>query len=62
MAEDSVAGLFCSCTYEVAFPLLPLCNKPVDAEMLINRLGLLEREFLWPVGIDPSRHLTGRPH
>jgi hypothetical protein len=30
--------------------------------MLINRLGLLEREFLRPVGIDLSCHPIGCPH
>jgi hypothetical protein len=59
MAEDSVARLFRSCTCEVAFLLLPLCNKLVDVGMLINQLGLLEREFLRLVGIDLSRHLIG---
>ena len=30
--------------------------------MLIDRPGLLEREFLQPAGIDLSSHPTGRPH
>jgi hypothetical protein len=62
MAEDSVARMFCSCTYEAALPLLLLCNKLADVGMLINRLGLLKRKFLQLVRIDLLSHLTGRLH
>jgi hypothetical protein len=43
-------------------PPRALCEELAELAVFINRLGLLAREVLQAVGIDPSCHPTGSPH
>lgn len=44
------------------FKGLPLLNELADAGILIHGPGLLARERLRPVGIDPPQHPIGYSH
>jgi hypothetical protein len=61
-AQALVSGLFRCRALETTLPFPLLCTELVDIRILINRLGLLKREFSQLVRIDPLSHPTSRPH
>jgi hypothetical protein len=60
--EASVPGQFRGRALEATVPPRALCEKLAESMVIVNGLGLLAREVLRAVGIDPSRHPTGGPH